>query len=121
MLRDGIPTSLGPGDPMVTPSPAGGLEPARPAMTAASQAEQQTYMIARGTCPRDEFNALRDRLQRSVRRDVDPVPAGHVGLLVQAIARGDHPLLTVYGHVRAGADPADAFAALERRLRRLLA
>jgi hypothetical protein len=39
-----------------------------------------------------------------------------VGLLVQAIAGVDSPLLTVYGQVRADADPADAFGELERRL-----
>jgi hypothetical protein len=77
--------------------------------------------LAREICPREEFNALRDRLPRAVRRDVEPVPPGHVGLLVQAISGVDCPLITVYGHVRADDDPADAFAGMERRLRRLLA
>lgn len=76
--------------------------------------------MARRIWPREEFNAFRDRLPRSVRRDIEPVPPGHVGLLVQAISGCDCPLITVYGHVRAGADPADAFAGLERRLRGLL-
>lgn len=39
---------------------------------------------------------------------------------MQAISGADFPLITVYGHVRADADPADAFAGLERRLERLL-
>jgi hypothetical protein len=56
-----------------------------------------------------------------VRRDVEPAPPRHVGLLVQAISGVDYPLVTVYGHARADADPADAFAGLERRLRRPLA
>ena len=77
--------------------------------------------MVRGVWPREEFNALRDRLPRAVRRDVELVPLGHVGLIVQAITGVDCPLITVYGHVRADADPADAFAELERRLRRQLA
>lgn len=88
---------------------------------AARSAGERTLRLARGVCPREEFNALRDRLPRSLRRDVNPVPPGHVGLLVQAISGLDWPLLTVYGHVRADADPTDAFAGLERRLRRQLA
>ena len=75
------------------------------------------FQIARRVCPRAEFNAYRDRLPRSVRRDIEVVPRGHVGLIVQAIIGGDSPLLAVYGHVRADRDPADALAALERRLR----
>jgi hypothetical protein len=87
---------------------------------AARSADVPSCRVARAICPRDEFNALRDRLPRSVRRDVEPVPPGHVGLLVQAISGVDCPLMTVYGHTRADADPADAFVGLERRLWRLL-
>lgn len=76
--------------------------------------------MARAVWSREEFNAFRDRLPRSVRREVEPVPPGHVGLLVQAVSGADCPLMTVYGHVRADADPADALAGLERRLRSLL-
>ena len=75
------------------------------------------YRIARSVCPRAEFNAYRERLPRSVRRDVEVVPPGHVGLIVQAITGADSPLLALYGHVRADRDPADALAGLERRLR----
>jgi hypothetical protein len=82
---------------------------------------RRSFRIARGVCPRDEFNAHRARLPRSVRRDVESVPVGHVGLIVQAVTSHDSPLLVVYGHVRADLDPADALAALERRLRRQLA
>lgn len=82
--------------------------------------EAPSLRMARGVCPREEFNALRDRLPRSVRRDVEPVPSGHVGLIVQAITGGDCTVLTAYGHIRAGDDPAGALAALERRLRRQL-
>jgi hypothetical protein len=83
-----------------------------------ARADERSLRIARGISPRDEFNALRDRLPRSVRRDVQPVPPGHVGLIVQVITGSDCAVLTAYGHVRAGIDPAEALAALERRLRR---
>ena len=83
-------------------------------------ADERSVRLARGVCPREELNALRDRLPRSARREFDPVPPGHVGLIVQAIAGVDSPLLTVYGHVRADADPADALRELERRLLRRL-
>lgn len=74
------------------------------------------YRIARGLWQREEFNRHRDRLPRSVRRDVDPVPPGHVGLLVQAVTEEDVPLMAVYGHVVADIDPSGALADLERRL-----
>jgi hypothetical protein len=91
-----------------------GAEAARP------PGGERTYRLARCICPRDEFNALRDGLPRSVRREVDLAPPGHLGLLLQAITGADYPLLTVYGHVHADVDPADAFAALEQRLRKRL-
>jgi hypothetical protein len=43
-----------------------------------------------------------------------------VGLIVQALAGPDSPVLAIYGHVRADLDPAEALVALERRLRGLL-
>jgi hypothetical protein len=92
-----------------------------PVATIARSTDGHCCRLARGICPREEFNALRDRLPRGVRRDVELVPPGHVGLLVQAISGVDCPLLTVYGHVRADADPADTLAGMARRLRRLLA
>jgi len=73
--------------------------------------------ITRDVCARAEFNAHRQRLPRSVRRDVVVVPPGHVGLIVQAMSGTDCPLLAVYGHVRADLDPAGALASLEERLR----
>lgn len=79
--------------------------------------EQRGFRIARAVCPRDEFNAHRERLARSVRREVEAVPPGHVGLIVQAVGAPDSPLLAMYGHVPADVDPVDALAVLERRLR----
>ena len=104
------------GDLRARPAPGG----ERDRVASRGRADAGSLRVARGICPREEFNALRDRLPRSVRRDVEPVPPGHVGLIVQAIAGGDCTLLTAYGHVRAGVDPADALAALERRLCRQL-
>jgi hypothetical protein len=85
-------------------------------VASSSDGSQRGYRIARGICQREEFNALRERLPRSVRRDVDPVPPGHIGLLVQALAGEDFLVLAVYGHTRADADPSRALAELERRL-----
>jgi hypothetical protein len=76
--------------------------------------------FVRGVCPRAEFNALRERLPRSVRRGVDVVPEGHVGLIVQAVSGVDSLLLAEYGHVRADRDTGEALALLERRLRKRL-
>jgi len=84
----------------------------------AADAGVRQMRIVRSVCPREEFNAYRERLPRSVRREVELVPQGHVGLIVQAIGGQDSPLLAVHGHLRADRDPADALAALERRLRR---
>jgi len=76
--------------------------------------------IARDVCSREEFKAHRDRLPRAVRRDVGGCPPSHVGLIVQALAGPDSPVLAIQGHVRADLDPAGALVALERRLRGLL-
>ena len=101
---------------------ADAVSPAVASKLAAPHAEvgKRGFRVARGVCPRAEFNAYRERLPRAVRREVEVVPPGHVGLIVQAVAGKDSPLLAVYGHVRADRDPADALAALEQRLRGLL-
>src|SRR5262245_32864389 len=101
---------------MVEGSPEGAVTGAGVLMPAGGL-ESRRVRISRTVCPRDEFNAYRARLPRSVRREVEAVPLGHVGLIVQALSGPDSPLLAVYGHVRADLDPADALAVLERRLR----
>jgi hypothetical protein len=60
-----------------------------------------------------DFNEMRTRLPWAVRRDVEPAPEGHVGLVVQAIAgdTGGTPLAVLY-------DSAPASIA-EQRVREL--
>jgi hypothetical protein len=63
-----------------------------------------------------EFNELRMRLPRAVRRDVEPAPEGHVGLVVQAIVGSEGvPLAALYRSV-----PADFAAAGAQTLEREL-
>jgi hypothetical protein len=53
----------------------------------------------RGVCERADFNALRSRLPRSVRRSFERAPAGHLGLVVQIVSADDYTLATLRGHV----------------------
>lgn len=79
-----------------------------------------SFTVARQVCDADEYNEVRDRLPQLRRRQVPLLPPGHLGLLVQAVAGGDCPLLTLFGSVPATADPAAALDGLERRLRQAL-
>lgn len=62
---------------------------------------------------RSESNEMRDRMPRAVRRDIDPAPQGHVGLVAQATVGdvGQTPLAVLYDHA-----PRDV---AEQRLREL--
>lgn len=68
-----------------------------------------------------DFNEIRMRLPRSVRRDIPVAPEGHVGLIAQAVVgeEGALPLAVLYDSA-----PASAFTEgmqkLERRLAELL-
>lgn len=79
-------------------------------------ARSSKVRVVHEVCTAAAFNALRHRLPRAARRDVEQVPDGHVGLVVQAIAEPDVLLVTVYGRTPAGADPARALARLEAEL-----
>ena len=71
---------------------------------------------------RRDFNEMRMRLPRAVRRDVEAAPEGHVGLIAQAIVgdEGETPLAVLYGN--APASVADAhLQELGRQLADLLA
>ena len=71
---------------------------------------------------RREFNEMRMRLPRAVRRGVEPAPEGHVGLIAQALT-GDEagtPLSVLYGSVPASL-AADGLSKLEQQLARQLA
>lgn len=52
---------------------------------------------------RSEFNEMRTRLARAVRRTVEPAPEGHVGLVAQATVGGSDqtPLAVFYDHAPA--------------------
>lgn len=53
----------------------------------------RSYVLGRG-----DFNDMRNRLPRSVRRKIEPAPEGHVGLVVQAVAgdAGGAPVAALY-------------------------
>lgn len=70
--------------------------------------ELRGYVLDRG-----EFNEMRARMPRAVRRDIDPAPQGHVGLVAQATVGdvGQTPLAYLYDHA-----PPDV---AEQRLREL--
>jgi hypothetical protein len=69
---------------------------------------------------REEFNALRIRLPRAVRRDVEVVPQGHVGLIAQAVVDDEPPLAVLYGSAPASA-AAEGQRLLECKLTALMA
>jgi hypothetical protein len=69
--------------------------------------------VLRGIFNAQEYNAMRRRLPRSIRRDIDAAPPGHVGLVVEIVTANDCRLVTVYDHVPAQADLAREMAHLE--------
>ncbi len=70
---------------------------------------------------RREFNDIRIRLPRAVRRDVKAVPEGHVGLVAQAVVgeEGDLPLAVLYDSAPASV-ASESMKKLERRLAEML-
>ncbi len=70
---------------------------------------------------RRDFNEIRKRLPRAVRRDVQTVPEGHVGLVAQAIVgeEGDLPLAVLYDNAPAPL-ATEGIRKLEQRLTELL-
>ncbi len=76
----------------------------------------RSYVLDRGT-----FNDIRLRLPRAVRRDVEPAPEGHVGLVTQAIVgeEGELPLAVLYDNAPVSV-AAEGMRKLERRLVELL-
>lgn len=75
----------------------------------------------RGVYRRVDFNALRNRLPRSVRRSVEPAPPGHLGLVVQIVSADDYALATVRGHAPVDCDVTSELARLEAKAREHLA
>jgi hypothetical protein len=70
---------------------------------------------------RRDFNEIRMRLPRAVRRDVEAAPEGHVGLVVQAIVgeEGEMPLAVLYDNAPTSV-ATEGMRRLERRLTELL-
>jgi hypothetical protein len=70
---------------------------------------------------RRDFNDIRMRLPRAVRRDVEAAPEGHVGLVAQAIVgeEGDLPLAVLYDNAPAGV-ATEGVRRLEQRLAEML-
>lgn len=70
---------------------------------------------------RRDFNEIRMRLPRAVRRDVRPVPEGHVGLVAQALVgeEEDLPLAVLYDNAPAVL-ATEGMRKLEQRLTELL-
>jgi hypothetical protein len=70
---------------------------------------------------RSDFNEIRMRLPRAVRRDVQAVPEGHVGLVAQAMVgeEEDLPLAVLYDNAPALLATA-GMRKLEQRLTELL-
>lgn len=70
---------------------------------------------------RRDFNEIRMRLPRAVRRDVEVAPEGHVGLVAQAIVgeQGDLPLAVLYDNAPASV-ATEGVRKLEQRLTELL-
>jgi hypothetical protein len=76
----------------------------------------RSYVLDRG-----DFNDMRSRLPRAVRRDVQSVPEGHVGLVVQAMVgeEQDLPLAVLYDSAPV-ALANEGMRRLERRLIEIL-
>ncbi len=70
---------------------------------------------------RSDYNQIRMRLPRAVRRDVEVAPEGHVGLVAQAIVgeQGDLPLAVLYDNAPASV-ATEGVRKLEQRLTELL-
>lgn len=82
---------------------------------------QRGWRVCSYVLDRRDFNAIRMRLPRAVRRDVQPVPEGNVGLVAQAIVgdEGDLPLAVLYDNAPARV-ASEGVRTLERRLTELL-
>jgi hypothetical protein len=70
---------------------------------------------------RRDFNDIRMRLPRAVRRDIQAAPEGHVGLVAQAVVgeEGDLPLAVLYDSAPASV-ASESMKKLERRLAEIL-
>ena len=76
-----------------------GLKAPQPQLSIGSARQVRGHRIETFVVTREEFNALRERLPRAARRDVDAAPPGHVGLFAQALTATDTVIATLRHHV----------------------
>lgn len=93
----------------------------RPASTDGHASRHERWRVRSYILDRREFNEIRMQLPRAVRRDVEAVPEGHVGLVAQAIVGedGETPLAVLYGNAPASF-ASDGIRRLEQRLGEML-
>lgn len=78
------------------------------------------WQFATLVCASGEYNELRSRLPRWLRRHAPRADRDQVGVIVQAIAPGDSPIATKYALVSSGDDATQVAARLEREVRAML-
>jgi hypothetical protein len=98
-----------------------GLRAARTMTAVSEHHEARRWQLCSYVLDRRDFNQIRMRLPRAVRRDVKAVPEGHVGLVAQAIVgeEGDLPLAVLYDNVPTSV-ATEGVRKLEQRLTELL-
>lgn len=92
-----------------------------PASVVPEGSPRRRWRVRSYVLERREFNAIRMRLPRAVRRNVEVAPEGHVGLVAQAVVgeEGSLPLAVLYDTAPACV-AADGAQRLERRLEEML-
>lgn len=88
------------------------------ALTEPDNARTVGFTVTRHVCIADEYEELRERLPQLRRRGMPALPAGHTGLIAQAVSPDDFPLRTVYGSMPTEGDAQAALDRLEDELRR---
>lgn len=78
------------------------------------------WQFATLVCASSEYNELRSRLPRWLRRHAPRAGHDQVGVIVQAISPGDSPIATKYALVPTGDDATLVAARLEREVRAML-
>lgn len=78
------------------------------------------WQFATLVCASGEYNEIRSRLPRWLRRNAPRAGHDQVGVIVQAIAPGDYPIATKYALVPTGDDATQVAARLKREVRAML-
>ena len=82
--------------------------------------ESGRWQFATLVCASGEYNEIRSRLPRWLRRNAPRAGHDQVGVIVQAIAPGDSPIATKYALVPTGDDATQIAARLKREVRAML-